>query len=843
VPAIQATSDQEKSVGSERLVSIVRGRADLEVVISREEREGEKLRFTLETRALRAVPAGVCPQGRRVETAWAALRASRRVDAETLAHAAVVLLETVGAPGQRDRNLSPLRMPSRALFAETAEVTAGRLGRLGYDAGRVRAALSAVDPALAFHHGQAAAAGRLPALFVSQVLPLLRGLPWTAVRTALAVFWALALERDDRLRAAIVRLLAIAGGDRGLRWCMLAQRLAPPQQLDFVTALVDTEACTVDPVGIDPAAVDELAVLATQDSAGACVPSFAAGIRSGMPLSFLMPSLRIAQVYAPASRFRGGGGLPDCRVLRRLPPDAEDVINALLAHVEEPMTREWGNHFAIGLWRCCGVLEGLVDVLRRPVFRAAAPETSFALVRFLVAPFYYEDTPDREEWREVRREFAQLESRLASVPVSHQAKFVSLLESVLSTWVDPEKRAVLLPLGRAVARRLSGPPFRLDACTSGCLGPLVEAAELHADRFLSAPDASLKRLETACRVDNRRALMTHGLQGLAARFPSLVIESFVRHPEALFRAAVLLGSLGRPRRDALLRRFRAHPVFGRRFVQRPLFELCALLDAWRAPGQTSPVPRKLRQHLETGHALSVASLEGHRQTIARRLVLVKLDLLRQAVLRELSTGLPSGLREDERGRHALMMLGSLDTNRRLLRRLLVEYAKGRPDSAEEHEASRQWYARHPRLDPQVWREGITREQDVPGLGRVRLAIERDLLEALKLGTYVGSCLSAGGVCDYSAVSVVADVNKRVVYARRGDGAVVGRQVVAITEDDRLACFPVYPLAARAEIKQAFQEFDQALAQALGLGVFVGEECEVALILAQGWWDDGVWDLS
>ncbi|QRK06882.1 hypothetical protein JQX13_43620 [Archangium violaceum] len=50
------------------------------------------------------------------------------------------------------------------------------------------------------------------------------------------------------------------------------------------------------------------------------------------------------------------------------------------------------------------------------------------------------------------------------------------------------------------------------------------------------------------------------------------------------------------------------------------------------------------------------------------------------------------------------------------------------------------------------------------MGEVTLSLEQDTLEALRLGTHVGSCLGLNGLCDCSA-AVVLDVNKRVLYAR------------------------------------------------------------------------------
>jgi hypothetical protein len=162
----------------------------------------------------------------------------------------------------------------------------------------------------------------------------------------------------------------------------------------------------------------------------------------------------------------------------------------------------------------------------------------------------------------------------------------------------------------------------------------------------------------------------------------------------------------------------------------------------------------------------------------------------------------------------------------------------------DHPATRAWCARHPRLDVARWRAGLTMEATDDDGVSLRLAIEHDPMEALRLGSYVGSCLQPGGACSYSAVAVVLDVNKQVVYARHPGGDVIARQIVAISEDDRLVCFWVYPTSVSPHLRRQFAAFDEALAQALELPIWRGEpeDYVIANILSRSWWDDSAWDL-
>lgn len=73
---------------------------------------------------------------------------------------------------------------------------------------------------------------------------------------------------------------------------------------------------------------------------------------------------------------------------------------------------------------------------------------------------------------------------------------------------------------------------------------------------------------------------------------------------------------------------------------------------------------------------------------------------------------------------------------------------------------------------------------------------------------------------------------------------VARQLLAIDEEDRLVCYAVYPVTANAALLRAFQAYDAAMAQALGIELYRNqgddEGHHVVEILARSWWDDGVW---
>ena len=265
------------------------------------------------------------------------------------------------------------------------------------------------------------------------------------------------------------------------------------------------------------------------------------------------------------------------------------------------------------------------------------------------------------------------------------------------------------------------------------------------------------------------------------------MRGFEEHPARLFQTAKLLGSLSAPQRELVVRE---------------------------------------------------AALDGQE-------VLAGLESLEQRVLAALATGLTAPT-ETSADRHALQMQRRASENRRALRRLLDAHWRGDTDYVWNHPKTRWWRQKHPGIDWNVWRGGLVVEGVTDAGAAVTLAVETDPLEALKLGTYVGSCLGLGGAFAYSAAAVVLDFNKQVVYARDAKGKVVGRQVVALSEAQQMVCFEVYPLDAQKRLGPLFAAYDRQWSAALGLPVYDAdgdEEYDIAHILSHEWWDDSAWNLK
>jgi len=146
-------------------------------------------------------------------------------------------------------------------------------------------------------------------------------------------------------------------------------------------------------------------------------------------------------------------------------------------------------------------------------------------------------------------------------------------------------------------------------------------------------------------------------------------------------------------------------------------------------------------------------------------------------------------------KHALAMLGSIDDNFRPFRKFLKAYWENNDSNyLLNHHLSQSWLKKHPAIATKInlWMQGIVRSFSVEEFGMIEIKLETQPLEVLKMGTYVGGCLGLGGICSYSAVAVLLNINKQVLYARNQKGTIVARQLIAISELEELVCFSIYP---------------------------------------------------
>lgn len=781
---------------------------------------------------LASVSKQLVPQRDRLLAAWQALAQVTTFDATTLAAVLVILAETVPATMPASGSLPRLPQPPPTVRRATAAhprafrgtiaqppappappavdlrrylcspdgpqrvlarlapawpAACAALARSGYDtrafAGRSPLAITG-DSFVALRHADRAADDdhqRLPPRFLIHLLPALRGLPWTAVRSALGLYWALDLEKHPDLLASVAHLLRRQPSLATLAWCAhLAHQPAEARPV-FAALMVATGAETLDPTALTPAHLDAAHTVTTPAQYAERLVSLFVALQRGLDLDYLLAGFRLASRFPSASRLlpvTASGSFP------------EATVECLLDHVRQ--AERWYPGLALTLWRRCGQLEGLAEVLTTTDWTALAPDVALDLLALYLDQVHHDRSPAQQAaaWHLLRRQARAINDLLRAVPLAYQAKAVAQLADFVWAWEGPVQLRRFLPLALALVRRLAQAPFRRQSEITAVLTGLIEAADApSAARLLAAPDRVFRQLEATGRRRNDSDLIARGIRAMSAYLGAVAVQDLLEAPRQYCQVTKTMGSLSPQLAATVAQAVAAEPG-----------------------GKEQPATARLARLEERSLALLAKGITN------------RID--RAAV------------------KHALQLRFVAEENRRAFRRFLQAHLRGETDYRRQHPRTQAWLQRHPTLAIERWLDGLTIVTETAGTGPLHLAIEHDPLEALQLGTYVGSCLGLGGAFAYAAAAVVLDLNKQVVYARNGRGAVVARQLLAIAETECLVCFDIYPASAALTLAACFRSFDLAVSQAVGLPLYAGppeEAPPIAPILSQAWWNDGAWD--
>jgi hypothetical protein len=704
-----------------------------------------------------------------------------------------------------------------------------RLAAGGLDRERLDRLDATVDPYFAYHHG-GAPPPRLPARLTT-LLAAYRGKSWASLAPLLESYFGLGIDEDELLYRALMRLVH-ARPEPALAWLGVIAAQPAGERSAFATLLAESPASAREPIGEE--FWRALSTLAPPERYRYWVHVALYQLAAGVPSSYLLAGFTLARDYQPSYQF--GIELP-----RSEPHFDPHALDDLLHAIDSELDRNNAGHCwePLRLWRTAGELPGLTHFISRTNWHDIEPDVAHRLV-LAISSLAMGDQPlqrRQECWRHLVVQLDALVRAVRAAPASHRIKLVAFIEDILWFWDHPDELRTNFQNGFALATRLAAPPFAPDELEAAPLIWLLDDAAL-APRVFEAPDAVFVGLERELRARDPAVLCSRGLGSVrhSPLWPRL-IERWLAHPHPLARAMRTLAGLSRPQAIELLRRYAEDPLIDPRLLERSVADVCAVL----ADVDTSIVPRKLRAHVEGREPLKPAQLDRALRLVAANLPVAELKHLEQLTLATLAAPLAAAPLPP----HALQLIHESDGNRRAYRRFLRAWAAGETNYRLAHPATREWVKRHPQLDLARWQAGIDVEADGGEHGKLRLAIEQDPIEALRLGSYVGSCLQPGGLCSYSAVAVVLDVNKQVVYARTPAGQVIARQIVAISDDHRLVCFHVYPQSSSALVKRLFRDYDNALAQALELPLLPSgaEEYAIANVLSQEWWDDSPWDFT
>lgn len=737
-------------------------------------------------------------------------------------------------PYLRDRVAVSELLSRLAPFRDAAVST---LSRQGYET--PGAASQASDPYAAWNHDclQGILTPGLDPVFRTVLLPALRGRPWSDVERLQTLFFRLRLKDRADLTANIAALVEEAGDvSHAIGWCDFLTALPESDQSGFAGLLLKTCACTFDPGSLPPGFTDIVRELAAGIDSAYRVYCLLDTLAMGRDCRYLLSGFRLNdRIYHDDERRVEADSSTACSF-----PD--NTAQEILAHITVDNASERWRVFH--LWKACSRLSGLGEFLASYDWTRWPPSVTCELLELFDEPTQEEDDDGRtHKWRLVRAHAEGIESSLEATPPEYRWKFCNSLRKFISCTNAGEMTERSLPDACAFLARLCRPPFHRHRNTAFVWADfLAYFSPEQIGALLETPDSSFVQMEKACRNRNNATHVGLGTWALGKEAPALMFAGWLHAPSALFRTAKTLGCLSREEGLRFVRDFMRLPMM---LVDPGLLDDG---DTYTFMREFCPaaIPKPLRAHYEGVALLNSPRLAHYHLEMRRLWVRARLERLEEAVIERLVRSFD--LEEiDADMRHALQIQQGTKENRKALRKLLAAHWAGREDYVLAHPLTQAWLKKHPKFDLDLWTTGIAVTGETASHGMVTITLERAPLEALKLGTYVGSCLGLGGILEFSAAATVLDINKQVLYARDSSGAVVGRQVVAYSEAGEMVCFSVYPYRDDNPLHPLFEEYDRRLAAALGVPLFIPNEdiqdddYVISGILSHGWYDDGVWD--
>ncbi|MGV8118639.1 MAG: hypothetical protein AB2L14_02635 [Candidatus Xenobiia bacterium LiM19] len=841
--------------------------------------------------ALEEIPESLLPQKKRLIASWAEISRCLALDSDTVHHLLTVLLETRASfseggmllpdlvPAGQEQTFRATAAHPRAyrgtksrppkprqhepldlrLYIDTAhnqnkllsdsethlQKALELLNRDGYDRERlafISSVAGRVEPYLAYHHGITdGAALEMPVLFSSHLLPLLKGQGSEAIRKYLSLFHALNLEQRPDLLPVFLMIVSLEPGEFVSGWAGLIASQKPERQAELACYLIESGIAERNP-GIFTA--DDLARfngMTSEDIYSHRLYYLLSALAEGSSGEYLFSGFHLANSFNPSYRFDSIGDCKDFPL-----EQAEEL--ALYMDSGSIESYNHGRYCSMSIWESCGRLKGLQRLIRKLPWQKLSPEIARSFVNMLKG-FRYDDLDDEQLAGKsdfIFEKAPSLFETVCRIASPWQEKFIDSVRSLHWHWDGEDIIDKRYDELYALSERLSQRPFSEETIITDELLELFDANNREQqDGIINAQDNSFRQLEKACRRDNDARCINKGLHVICEKASGFILSCFLHFPAFLFKVAKLLGTLSLFQRYQVMKYFVGHIFMTTDWDRISAGEALEILQPFIDEGLTNPMPGRLRDWLAGSVKLSEQQREKYMQMMRVKIVQTKLDLLEHIARRNLAAGLSIDVIAPDL-EHALQMINLSNDNRRAFRRFLKALLEGRDDYILTHPLTVRWLSKHPALNVELWSNGICTSERLEEIGSVTLSLERDPLEALKLGTHVGSCLGLGGGLTYSALAVVLDFNKQVIYARDDRGRMLARQLVAISEEDRLVCFEVYPLSAHQRLRQLFREYDRRFAESLGIPLYKSEkedEYTVARILSHYWWDDGPWQLK
>jgi hypothetical protein len=710
------------------------------------------------------------------------------------------------------------------------------------------------DPYYGFNHNLCIAGDypSLPIIFHRYFWFSLQGLEWSDVTDYISIYWQFKfdenLENQDPILLALSRLISLQPDRQTWEWCRIIVQQPETLRLIFITIAIETQVYTLNPTDLLIAGIDRFNQSVDETDYIHKLYCFFIALKTGISIDYILAGFKLSAIYPyqheDFNQIDGDSWFPDTAVDRLI-----QIGNFI----------GFSNWQFYNTWRTCGKLAGSIDLILSIDWEYYQKDDAEAYIFFYlyIIDLYAEDPVEirsqKSKWEFIKKQVDEIDDLLRNTEPGYRKKVIKDLNQYYCYWDKVEELNLYIPIAHVIVQRLARSPFAKDinGNFAWIIAHFINNLEPQLCQvFISTPDPSFLSLEQACRLDNDARLIPKGIAAISKNSSAFTLQCFIDFPNKLFKVAKLLGSFSNPVADSVVKKFSQQPMMTENITLLDLKETCEFIDRYIGDRFSNPIPRKIRSYLHGEISLKSGQIDRAVGTIHQQLQLTKLEILEDCILTALKREFDVDPHQEDI-KHALAMLGSIDENFRPFRKFLKAYWQD-PNSNYllNHPLSQSWLKQHPQIASKidVWMQGIDCSYLIAEFGTIEIKLETQPLEVLKMGTYVGSCLGLGGICAYSAVAVLLNINKQVLYARDRQGKIIARQLIAISESEELVCFSIYPYHIHAQIQNIFYEYILMFADALGLKLYRDapdhdRTYDIVNIISQSWWDDNAWDFS
>ncbi len=668
--------------------------------------------------------------------------------------------------------------------------------------------------------------------FFRFILPLMRDQGWSQAIKSQVITQQIEIFKNDDLLAATCFLLNKLNPSCRLQWLEFIVKTPPDIHLPLLSILSNSDITTKLPNKELLAGILKIYSQSDIKQVPRRLHIISDGFSQGDPLSYYLTGFELSDKYnhylSPPDRVTFSAVDSDIieKCLEKLPKDWERGL------------------WAMNLWRSGAKVENFGNFLRG-LLNSKINMVVFAEIIYIASCMgSYGDTQEAIEtkWILFKGRLNSIVAQLKPLSPESLSKFGNLFDDLLAKADEPEQIKQNFDSFIQATLRFCQKGARKESSLATCIFNLVSF-----DVDISAlPDRTRKCLDRECRSENDARLIAWGLYTMLKRSRDLTEYGLRECPGTLVNTCKTLGAINYVERETLLDEFNNDEIRSLEIDKLSPQKLREILHKTGVLETFNPFPKRFTQWINNEIELSEGQVQRAKNETIKKFPELYLHYLKQFALNRINK--PIGMSINKKDEvFALQMLRDMSTNKRVLRKFLKAYAWGDAKFLLSHEKTRQWLQKNKAIDPTIWTNGITQSVQLNGKS-ITLSLEKEPLQVLKMGSYVGSCFGLGGSFSESAAAVLLDINKQVIYARNKNGKVLARQLLAISKAGKLVPYSVYPLNSPDDIRELFVAYDQEFASKLGLSLAdleseSDEETEVEFILSQYCWDDGPWDLK